>query len=219
MTSLLHRLCRFFLLSTLLAGAAAHAQYSVTTSNAPIPRVREFKAFHLIVVEREFRPPGLATSAERDKALVEAKYFDFGGLMQQRAPQVFDANGLQARVTVIQAQDGPAVLPADIEPEAGVIVIDPTDFSKRSKGLFLTFVNVNFAVLLLEPGAEDPKRLAPLWRLGQGLQLGPDPLLGVLKKHRVDADSVDALMMGLLNTLGEKGFVALPDGKAVKPKG
>lgn len=219
MTSFLQRLRQFFLLWIALAGAAAHAQYSVTTSNAPIPKVREFKSFHLIVVEREFRTPGLATSGERDKALVDVNYFDFGPVMQQRAPQVFAANGMQARVSLVQVQDGPVVLPADIEPEAGVIVIDPANYNKRSKGFFLSWVNVNFTVLLLEPGAEDVKKLMPLWRLGLGLQLGNDPVLGALKTHRVDAASVDSLMVGLLNTLGEKGFVMLPDGKAVKPKG
>lgn len=214
------RCLRHLALCALAIGAAlAQAQYSVTTTDAPIPKVREFKTFHLIVVQREFRTPGLATSGDRDKALLDVNFFDFGALASERAPQVFAANGVQARVTLLPVQDGPVPLPSELDPEEGVVVFDAASYSKGSKGLFLRFLTVNFNVLLLESGSPDAQPVAPLWRFGMGLQLGHDPVLGVLKTNRVDAGSVDSLMMGLLNTLGKKGFVALPGGKAVKPQG
>jgi hypothetical protein len=209
----------FQMLALLLPCGLAQAQYSITTHTNDVPLVREFKKLQLVVMEREFRPPGLANASERDKDLVNAKYYDFLPLFQQRAPLALAANGLQARVTVVREQDPPTDLPADGEADEGVVVIDAANYKKFQKVLFgPTFLTVNFNITIKGRTAEESAELQRLWGFGLGLYTGPDDLWGALKMHRVDEAHVDLMLQGLLTTLGEKGFVKLPEAKAIKPK-
>jgi hypothetical protein len=203
----------------LLPCTLAQAQYSITTRANDVPLVREFKKLQLVVIEREFRPPGLANASERDKDLVNAKYYDFVPLVQQRAPLLLAANGLQARVMLVTEPDAASELSADGEADEGVLVIDAASYKKFQKVLFgPTFLTVNFNVTIMGRKAEEAGKLERLWGFGQGVYSGPDDVWGALKMHRIDESHVDSMLQGLLNTLGEKGFVSLPDGKAIKPK-
>jgi hypothetical protein len=90
----------------------------------------------------------------------------------------------------------------------------PTKFAKSSPRLFVWMGHVEFDTALLNPTPQTPRSNARIQLRGG---LGFDPVWGVLKIRRVDADWVDGQLVGLLSSYARQGVIQLAGDKAVAP--
>jgi len=192
------------------ASSAAPTPAASSASAVPGPR----PAFHLIYIDDPFRPPGLATQ-ERDETLVDYLYYDLVQQIRARAPIVFEANGLNGDTTIVEPPTSDHPLVIDFPTAEPVITLAPVRYTKRKQGLFKTWAHITFEVVS-RPGAQAPSATTVKHQIT--LTLGPDPVLGVLRIHRVDAEMVTGLLATTLDIAVEKGVLTLPQPKAVRPK-
>jgi len=199
------------LLATPWSGFAADAPPATES----VPPASKPKTVHLVFINEELRTPGL-TSPERDETLVDYKYYEITRYFKERAPLVFEANGLIGDATVVDppAPDTPLVL--DFPVDDPIITLAPVSFGKQRK-LLQVWAGVHFAVTPLE---RQPVTPAPgkLVKHQLAINLGPDPVLGILRINRMDAPLVDWLLTQTLDIAASKGLLTLPQAKAVRPK-
>lgn len=186
--------------------AASASAPVVATTTAP----SKAKTVHLVYIENELRTPGLATPTERDETLVDYRYFEMSRYLQERAPLVLAANALAGDVTIVPPQAADAPLKLTFAPDEPVVVVTATSYSKR-KQLFKTWAGVSFSVTPV--GAPSNDRIIR----SLGITLGPDPVLGVLRINRLDPSMVDWMVAEMLTIAADKGLLALPQAKAVRP--
>ena len=173
------------------------------------------KTLHLVFINEELRAPGL-TTPERDETLVDYKYHEISRYFKERAPLVFEANGLVGDATVVEppAPDTPLVL--DFPVDDPVITLAPIRFSKQRK-LLQVWAVVTFAVTPFERQPASPPT-GKIVKHELGIRLGPDPMLGILRMNRMDAALVDWMLTQTLDIAASQGLLTLPQPKAVRPK-
>jgi hypothetical protein len=170
---------------------------------------------HVVYIENELRAPGLAVSSERDDTLVDYRYFELGRYLKERAPLVFAANGVAGDVTIVTPPPAGAELTLDFPAGEPIVTLTATSFSKRTK-LFQSWATVNFTINVLRPAAAGAPRTGRTFQ-NLSVSMGPDPVLGVMRIHRLEPGFVDSVMVDLLNDLAAKGDATLPAAKAVRP--
>jgi hypothetical protein len=194
--------------SCFAADAAPATQGATSIAGKP-------KTLHLVFINEELRAPGL-TTPERDETLVDYKYYEITRYFKERAPLVFEANGLVGDATVVEppAQDTPLVL--DFPIDDPVITLAPVSFGKQRK-LLQVWAGVTFAVTPFERQPAGPPT-GKIVKHQLGIRLGPDPVLGILRINRMDASLVDWMLTQALDIAASQGLLTLPQAKAVKPK-
>jgi hypothetical protein len=95
-----------------------------------------------------------------------------------------------------------------------VLLLRIATIAKSKPRLFAKAGNVVFDARLIEGELAQPIR----WRGRLGGALGFDPVLGVLKTNRVDAQWMDGILVMALDQLAQQGLVKLSGPKAARPK-
>ena len=199
-----------------LRAATAAAADGPSASDAVAARP-EFKGFQVVFVENDLRTPGLAVSDERDERLVDYKYFELGRVLRERGPLVLAANGLAGDVTVLsQPKAGDPVEIAIPNADEPTLLLRVRSVRQTRTGILRRAYVEVVATLIGRPVPAANRET--LWSSVVTIRLGADEAMGVLLTHRVDAERVDSLLVGLLNGMAAKGLVALPQGKAARPK-
>lgn len=179
---------------------------------------QELKSIHMVLVENDLRAPGLAVAETRNEKLVNYGYYELGRLLKERAPMVLAANGLKGDVKVFpQPKAGATVELNSVNPNDAILLLNVKGGQEVKQGPLMHRSHLEMATTLLDKPAAGAKRNI-LWDSRVSFRLGADEAMGVMLIHRVDAEFVDTLVMGLLNSMARDGMIVLPDGKAVKPK-
>lgn len=206
------------LAAALAAGLTACESTARFSSRVVAKPDHELKTVHLALVENDWRMPGLAVGEQRDEALVNYGYFELGRLLKERAPTVLAANGLTGKVQVVpQPKAGEVVDLAAADPKDGILLLRVTGVRHVKPSLVLHRSYLTLDAKLVDKPAGAAKR-STVWDSRVGFRLGADEAMGVLRIHRVDAEFVDTLLVGLLNSMARDGIIVLPQGKAVVPK-
>ena len=178
----------------------------------------ELKSINLVLVENELRAPGLAVADKRDEKLVGYGYFELGRLLKERAPALLAANGLTGDVRVLpQPKSGVAVDLGVVNPNDAILLLNIKGGRELKVNLAQHRSYLELGTTLLDRPAASTRRTA-LWTSQVSFRLGADEAMGILLIHRVDAEFVDTLVIGLLNNMAADGIIVLPQGKAVRPK-
>ncbi|MBW8832788.1 MAG: hypothetical protein JF606_26005 [Burkholderiales bacterium] len=197
------------------AACESTARFSSRVVNKP---AQELKSINLVLVENDFRAPGLAVSDKRDERLLNYGYFELGRLLKDRAPALLAANGLRGAVRVFpQPKAGDAVDLGAVNPNDAILLLQVKSGREVKQNLALHRSYLDMVTTLLDMSATGSGRKT-LWASQVSFRLGADEAMGVLLIHRVDAEFVDTLVIGLLNNMAADGIIVLPQGKAVRPK-
>jgi hypothetical protein len=208
-------------MATALATALpnAHAQAGESTAQASADADKPRNLLDIVFVESDLRAPGLATSQALDPQLVYWKLPELARLVNERAPLVLAANGLEGRCTVLPLQATPAdreqALATPNRPTLMLHIASVSVSSVIRSDLAPNRGEANLQYKILgTSNAAAPG--APSTSLG--FRLGAHPAWGVLKIQKIDADWVDEMLMQALDQAARQGAVRLQAGKAVKPK-
>lgn len=215
--SALRRLAAVTLTATFALGLAACQSTASFSSRVVAKPAQELKAFNLVLVENDLRAPGLASADARNEKMQGYGYYELGRLLKERAPVVLAANKLQGTVLVLpQPKAGVPMSLAALPRDEAFVLLNVKSVNEVKPNLMLSRAFVNLGATLYEHPPAGGGRVDPLWINQMSFRLGDDEAMGVLLKHRVDADLVDTLLLGLLNGMAADGLITLPQGKAVK---
>lgn len=221
----LHRflLRRYAVLGGLALAAALAGCATTDTTRFASRTVRQpaqtLKSLQIVLVENDLRPAGLATSGERNDKLADYRYYELGRLLRERVPAVLTANGLDGGAFIVSPPAGAKkVNPSALPPPSDAVLLLQVRSGREVKINLVqhrAFLDMTATLLdrRLRAGV-DPT----LWSSQVSFRLGTDEAMGVLRVHRVDAEFVDSLVMGLLNNMAADGMIVLPQGKAARPK-
>ncbi|WP_431288962.1 hypothetical protein [Roseateles chitinivorans] len=168
----------------------------------------------VVFVTAQFKKPGLAQQ-EADEEWADWKIDDISRLVTERAPKLLRVNGLEGQVTVL-----PPVAIGDepdfstLDPARPALVFVPAKYSKWSPRFFAKAGALSYVVELKNAGAEAPRMKC---RVEVGGGFGFDPIWGIAKTNRVNAEWVDDRITGALTVLARQGVVKLSGEKAVRP--
>jgi len=197
------------------AACESTARFSSRVVNKP---THELKSINLVLVENDLRAPGLAVADKRDEKLLNYGYFELGRLLKERAPAVLEANGFRAGVKVFsQPKAGDAVDLGVVNPNDPILLLRIKGGREVKQNAALHRSYLDMGTTLLDMSVTGTGRNT-LWTSQVSFRLGADEAMGVLLIHRVDAEFVDTLVIGLLNNMAADGIIVLPQGKAVRPK-
>jgi hypothetical protein len=203
------------MLTAALVACESTPQFASRVVNKP---ARELKSVHLVLVENELRVPGLAVTEARNEKLASYGYYELGRLLKERAPAVLAANGLRGDVNVFAPpKGGTPVELGTVGANEPILLLSVKGGREVKQGPVLHRAYLQMGTTLFDKPAPGAKRVA-LWDSQVSFRLGADEAIGVMLIHRVDAEFVDTLVMGLLNNMAADGMVALPHGKAARPK-
>ena len=202
---------------TLCAAAAFVACVALPTHAEDAPAAPA-KPLAVVFLESDLKPPVESLPADQRAMLADWKVDDIGRFIKERAPAVLQANGIPGDAVIAPRRDGGE--PADVAGlTAGrpLLVLRLKDVVQTHPRFFVTAGVADVEVAFYPSADSGTARTATCHGLS-GSSLGFDPVWGVTRTNRVDANWADRVVAGALDLMAKQGCVVLAGPRAVLPK-
>jgi hypothetical protein len=201
-----------------LSAAAAFVACVALPTHAEDAPAAPVKPLAVVFLESDLKPPVESLPADQRAMLADWKVDDIGRLIKEHTPTVLQANGISGDAVITPRRDGGE--PADV---AGLtdgrplLVLRVKNVVQTHPRFFVTAGTANIEVAFYPPADSGTARTATCHGLS-GSSLGFDPVWGVTKTNRVDADWADRVIAGVLDLLAKQGCMTLAGPRAVLPR-